>query len=249
MLVEETDYSTNAILDDWLNDTAIAQSKDFHHGSTVHTLDSLQKAGLGYVEKRSNKVPTNNDKISKILTNDVKKGIKRKIPNGADDFENRDLHGMIEEIFEESRTLVIKTIPNKNIASARQDPKNPSLPKQNNNQSNKKQKKIETEKSKHDSSVTSIPHQTKTDLMKINDQQIDAGKDMKREGKNVENGEPYKRKRKKTRSKQKNIRKDTRSNEAKPDHLKVDSTDYRGRQLTDETKKRLGIEISSGIDN
>jgi hypothetical protein len=39
-------------------------------------------------------------------------------------------------------------------------------------------------------------------------------------------------KRKKTRSKQKNIRRDTRRDEFKPEHLRVGSKDYKGRPLT-----------------
>mmetsp|Transcript_1239 Transcript_1239/g.2839 ORF Transcript_1239/g.2839 Transcript_1239/m.2839 type:complete len:265 (+) Transcript_1239:110-904(+) len=50
-----------------------------------------------------------------------------------------------------------------------------------------------------------------------------------------------KRKRKKTRSRQKNIRKDNRSIEDRPTHLVRGSADYAGRPLTFETKKKLGI--------
>jgi len=46
-------------------------------------------------------------------------------------------------------------------------------------------------------------------------------------------------KRKKTRSKQRNIRRDNRVN--KPDHLKYGSKDYKGRILTEETKAKLNI--------
>ena len=50
-----------------------------------------------------------------------------------------------------------------------------------------------------------------------------------------------KRKRKKTRSRQKNIRKDNRSIESRPSHLNRGSAEYTGRPLTHETKKKLGI--------
>ena len=61
------------------------------------------------------------------------------------------------------------------------------------------------------------------------------------------------RKRKKKRSKQKNILKDTRT--TKPDHLQVGSEGYAGRELSNETRKKLGLptvadpsEVSWSID-
>jgi hypothetical protein len=50
-----------------------------------------------------------------------------------------------------------------------------------------------------------------------------------------------KRKRKKTRSKQKNIRRDNRQDTQKPEYLRVGSAEYRGRPLTDATKAVIGI--------
>jgi hypothetical protein len=48
-------------------------------------------------------------------------------------------------------------------------------------------------------------------------------------------------KRVKTRSKQKNIRRDKRAEEFKPSHLHIGSKEYTGRPLTKETKAILGI--------
>lgn len=49
-------------------------------------------------------------------------------------------------------------------------------------------------------------------------------------------------KRIKTRSKQKNIRRDKRALEHKPDHLQIGSKNYKGRPITSETRKVLGLE-------
>lgn len=46
----------------------------------------------------------------------------------------------------------------------------------------------------------------------------------------------------KTRSKQKNIRRDRRSANHKPSYLQFGSSDYKGRPLTKETKKIIGVE-------
>jgi hypothetical protein len=50
-----------------------------------------------------------------------------------------------------------------------------------------------------------------------------------------------KKKRRKTRSKQKNVRKDTRSSQEKPEHLRIGSKIYAGRALTQETRMRLNL--------
>lgn len=50
------------------------------------------------------------------------------------------------------------------------------------------------------------------------------------------------RKRKKTRSKQKNIRRDHREQDEKPIHLQFGSKEYRGRPLSQETKRALHID-------
>jgi hypothetical protein len=50
-------------------------------------------------------------------------------------------------------------------------------------------------------------------------------------------------KRVKTRSKQKNIRRDKRGAEFKPSHLQIGSKDYQGRPLTKETKAILGLPL------
>lgn len=55
------------------------------------------------------------------------------------------------------------------------------------------------------------------------------------------------RRRKKTRSKQKNIRKDNRSHEDKPEYLRLDSEIYRGRELTEETKRHLGLQTEETL--
>eukprot|EP00980_Cylindrotheca_fusiformis_P009355 scaffold2047_cov129-Cylindrotheca_fusiformis.AAC.34 len=48
-------------------------------------------------------------------------------------------------------------------------------------------------------------------------------------------------KRRKVRSRQKNIRKDNRSTDEKPKHLQVGASDYKGRPLTEETRSRLSL--------
>lgn len=51
----------------------------------------------------------------------------------------------------------------------------------------------------------------------------------------------FKRKKTKKRSRQKNIRKDKRKDEEKPEYLRIGASDYLGRELTEATKRRLGL--------
>jgi len=48
-------------------------------------------------------------------------------------------------------------------------------------------------------------------------------------------------KKKKTRSRQKNIRKDNRTDDQKPEHLRIISSGYSGHPITPETRIRLGL--------
>ncbi|KAL3945522.1 MAG: hypothetical protein SGBAC_000421 [Bacillariaceae sp.] len=60
----------------------------------------------------------------------------------------------------------------------------------------------------------------------------------------VTNAKKSKPKRRKVRSRQKNIRKDTRAMGEKPKELRVGASNYQGRPLTDETRAKLNLEPS-----
>ncbi|KAG5182442.1 hypothetical protein JKP88DRAFT_263258 [Tribonema minus] len=61
-------------------------------------------------------------------------------------------------------------------------------------------------------------------------------------------GQAAQRKRTKTRSRQKNIRRDKRDTAQRPAHLQPGSDDFRGRAMTDETRQRLGLPSGAGDD-
>lgn len=62
-------------------------------------------------------------------------------------------------------------------------------------------------------------------------------------GEEEETSEPRRRKRSKTRSKQKNIRRDKRSLDKRPAHLQEGHESFIGRVMTDETRRRLGLPV------
>ena len=75
-----------------------------------------------------------------------------------------------------------------------------------------------------------------------NSKEMNSNKQKQTNGEGGETEQPFvKRKRPKTRSKQKNIRRDKRDTAFLPEHLKIGSDKYTGRPLTDETKKFMGI--------
>jgi hypothetical protein len=253
MIVEENDQSNNSILDEWMTGSfSTAPDHSSLKGKSLQPEHAVknQKGGLGYQQKKTTQAALANDKISKILSNQQKKGIKRKQEEKQE--SDRDLHGVVDDMLEESRTQIMKP------ANIRKDSTKGSGQTQS-KESNKKQKvslSNETIPSKNEKKETGnnpvsrteakaeeMPRKsTKPEKSKVADFISTAGKEQQEEGEVPFDGKRQRR-RKKTRSKQKNIRKDTRSAEQMPDYLKLGNQNYSGRELTLETRKKLGMEI------
>jgi hypothetical protein len=92
-------------------------------------------------------------------------------------------------------------------------------------------------------STTSSSFENSSDQDKRNRSQQKKKGDSAAEHDDIDAGRGRQRKRKKTRSKQKNIRKDTRPDENKPEYLRFGSDQYDGRELSEETKKKLGMVV------
>jgi hypothetical protein len=258
MIVEENDQSNSSILDEWM--TGSFPSAPEHSnlkGKSLQPENEVknQKGGLGFTQKKTTQAALTNDKISKILSNQQKKGIKRKQEEKQE--SDRDLHGVVDDMFEESRTQIAKP------ANIRKDNTKGSVSAQF-NESNKKQKvSLSNEKipsknekketgnnpvSRSEAKTEEVPTKlAKPEKSKEADFVSTAGKPSEKEEQQEESEVPFdgkrQRRRKKTRSKQKNIRKDTRSAEQMPDYLKLGNQNYSGRELTLETRKKLGMEI------
>lgn len=229
------------IVNDWMESLAPASS-DFPSGARqssnndplhlVSTMNEL-KSGLGYkISKKDDK--TKVDHISKMVEKQ-QKAAKRKQEQALIN-DQRDLHGIIEDDVEESKTALVYN-------KKKSDANNKTINVKPNGVNNKETK------SKSDSANSSNKNTTTTPITEMKaDKTIESIFAIGSTSETTSFGEnegyteqPYK-KRKKTRSKQKNIRRDNRPDTAKPEYLQLGSQEYRGRQLTDETRAVLGVE-------
>lgn len=267
MIVYEDKTVDNSILDEWMGKAITSQANS--KASVPETMSSIfeenkNKMGLGFTNKKdkSKAQLAPNEPIAKILLKQQKKNQKRSIDQ-VDQQSTRDLHGIIEtDIFEDSRTQLIKPHAS---ASAR----NSAKPVDASIQAKKKQKKDQS-RSQHESTSSKgsmngnaspssarqksqhlkTQQSQKSDEALVTARQASAINDdftsyseSKDSKSNKEDGTfLQKRKRKKTRSKQKNIRKDTRSHDQKPEYLREDSERFTGRELTEETKRHLKLQ-------
>jgi hypothetical protein len=99
------------------------------------------------------------------------------------------------------------------------------------------QKSKKKKKGKKERNAQGAADESNTNSTADNEAEVKADKS------EVNNGdfEQKKHKRKKTRSKQKNIRKDSRSESERPSYLNAGSSGYAGRPLTKATKEKLGL--------
>lgn len=108
---------------------------------------------------------------------------------------------------------------------------------------------VKTKKSKIDS-VNSSKQMNTSSNIEIN--RTNENKSIPNNANTMNNNDiekPIPLKRKKTRSKQKNVRKDNRANDQKPIHLQIGTKEYRGRPLTEATKKILAIDVKKDKKN
>eukprot|EP00598_Pedospumella_elongata_P006064 CAMPEP_0184973408 /NCGR_PEP_ID=MMETSP1098-20130426/5203_1 /TAXON_ID=89044 /ORGANISM="Spumella elongata, Strain CCAP 955/1" /LENGTH=225 /DNA_ID=CAMNT_0027495861 /DNA_START=28 /DNA_END=705 /DNA_ORIENTATION=- len=215
------DDEDNNVLDEWMNETSsfVKGSTDVDIGEPVGV---TSKGGLGFVEtKTGNKQgDTSNKKPANKAVNK-----KRALVH-----EDDEMHGMVEHI-EESRTS-IKGKPVKQSAVINND-------KGNNQGKQNKKSKPNAEGPK---AVVATAKPVEKNASEVAKAVAADGGAAAAGGETAEQREnSRKRKRTKTRSKQKNIRRDNRPAESKPAYLHVGNKEFKGRQLTEQTKSVLGL--------
>jgi hypothetical protein len=111
-----------------------------------------------------------------------------------------------------------------------------------------KKKKIGKKERAQDNNAAALNKSDDKDKPPVNDDQTD--EDGKLAGSNIDATEAVtkKHKRKKSRSRQKNIRKDNRTLGDKPSHLVLGTSEYAGRPLTKATKEKLGLSTQRADD-
>ena len=213
------DSQLESIVDQWFQGK-VDTNQTIHLNEKKKTPTIIQqnnKFGLGYSSKTKDQAPkAENEALQKRLQ------LKRKdhSNNNKSDLNQSVQHGVIEQDFidgeNDSRTHFISKKNIKTIV----------------NPVSNKEKEVKVKKSSSLSELQSESSTNSIDKITI----IAANVEDTKLGR--------KRQRTKTRSKQKNIRKDTRTAEAKPSYLQSTSHFYSGRILTDETKKVL---VNKGI--
>jgi hypothetical protein len=251
-LVFFDDDTNNDVLDEWMNNDSATLAKGANLGSEVPAAET--KGGLGYADSakgaKQNKAAADSKQQKQQLLNKKKQNITKV------DHDDDELHGVVADMGEESRTSVVSQKDKEALNQKRKA--------DNAQQSNKKTK---VQAGAQGNNSTSTAAATNSDVNKVGNEaksqatvaKVSAGTGSTPSGRTdthtgtnnsgaaaVSDDADKRvnsriRKRTKTRSKQKNIRKDNRSDTLKPAHLVVKNKDYQGRPLTDRTKAVLGV--------
>lgn len=209
----------------------------FFGGGDDGARDSSSKPGLEV--RNSNDVPKGNrrgvgskqsfaSKGRDDLTNKLLK-IGRKRRRGEDDEETNENETMVDEDEDEAGRTAIATQTQRKI-SLELDTSIVEKPKKK--LGKKERKRLQHQDIATDVSPSAVEDEEKA--RKTHEIQVVDENDQEASG-----ASQKKHKRRKVRSKQKNIRKDNR--EKKPDHLVVGRRNYQGRPLTAETREKLNI--------
>ena len=222
---QDIKYSKDAlsVVDEWMSklgaeDSGVAIKLSQSHAAEVSEITGKSTLGLG--KKRSHD-EIKKDELKQRIEKNEKMKEKKKKKLADEDNIIRDLHGVVD-MEEESKIRPPKAIQTTTTSS--------SITKSN--YKDYIASKI-TNKATHSSTQAPTKHQPTT-----NDQSKAPLLPSTNELNNTSNTSPntidstIKPKKHKTRSKQKNIRKDNRSNDLKPKHLQIGSEDYNGRALT-----------------
>jgi hypothetical protein len=238
---------STSIVDSWLAkesfvDEELAGGKQLKSNkSTSAPVSGDSRLGLGFTASVNGK--DQSKKGDDALSRNLKKGEKKYGQNDVDPVsgkkrtadELRDMHGVVDDLQEESRAALVsvaKPVTKVSVAVNKQ-PHNlskkvkPSNPQNNININRTTTSSNDSKKSVFEFKSTSLA------VSGDNVPNISADETLEARPK-----------RKKTRSKQKNIRRDNRSDTDKPTHLQVGSKEYKGRPLTAETKAVLGMNVA-----
>lgn len=206
------DDAVSNVVDKWLDLEDLNSGPDANEVAlSAAATAGNQRLGLGYQPAKGSKAT---DKLAVL-----KKEKKRK--QDAEDY-GTELHGMVEEDLEESRTKV------QSSSRAQVKAQQPAA----------KKIKIEPTVSKPVPQSQAAPQSSEKKPAAPS-----GGLSHFEQSPNLStiSGITDKPKRTKTRSKQKNIRRDNRPDSAKPDYLQMGAKDYKGRPLTPETKAILHL--------
>lgn len=241
-----------SIIDEWMSSSSASklvtdsQLPSEISKTNIRSSTSSNRVGLGKTTAQKSKVihdnlheriEQNNSKKQKKLKRetddgDMKTGITQGIDDDDDDDVGVQLHGVVESA-EESK---LSRVQNKKSSNNKINQSNTNTNNLNtktshsNQQTTKESTQPMTKPEKHDVFRKDFPSANNHDNDQLNHHSADSHFNNNTNPNMNSNSYPYKRK--KIRSKQKNIRKDNRPEEAKPKHLQIGSDEYAGRELT-----------------
>ena len=216
------DEQALSVVDSWLGGSTVKANKNALNGSSSTVVAPTSKVGLGFRgkavdEKTRDALQIRLDKnLKKKKDNSVNDDSnKRKIDavddtNNDDDDDDLQLHGIVEDMPISRTQSMSKTV-----------------------MKSQTHKKTATDSLVSDKSSRALPSSIVLagPITKDSTKPVSASFQVPL---NAADGEEYKRKRTKTRSKQKNIRRDNRPDSQKPAYItNIDAEDYRGRELTE----------------
>ena len=236
-LVFFDDDENNDVVEEWMNNDVETLARG---GIEETVVTGASKGGLGFSESAQ---ATKQDKSKADQAKEKQKALLNKKKNNfiKRDEDDEDLHGVVLDHVEESRTTFKskqekKDEGNKRILDIQQQKNAKKAKKVENVASVTKGVNTESAAAAPKSitpTLATTPSAINTAITSATTQAAQAEED-RRVNSRI-------RKRTKTRSKQKNIRKDNRSDTVKPAYLVVKNKEYKGRPLTDRTKQILGV--------
>jgi hypothetical protein len=213
--------------------------------SSMNSIQGKRRGGVGAIKQSSSQSNTN-------LTNQVLKvGKKRNRDNQQGDVDDDDDDGEGDNDSTEDdddlnigRTAIAKGSSQKKIANESDSyQQSTSSKKKNKRKPGKKERQLQQQQEHQEQEEQTIESTGPEGAPEKLFDHTAVTKDQQKSG-TAETNTNTRRKRRKVRSKQKNIRKDNRSISEKPSYLIPGNPGYKGRPITQATKEKLGLESS-----
>lgn len=200
------------VLNDWIGNVNEEKNESKNNNSELYSHDDKRNNyGLGYeTTVKNNK---NKEILQERLSKKNKKNNQNKNSSSGNDRNIEITHGIVEEEI----LSKISTKKNKNSNDKKRKLNDIEIDNQNTNNQQNKSKKVATITNPPLTTIENNPTTPTTTTTNEEGEKKTAFLD---------------RKKVKTRSKQKNIKRDKRAAEFKPSHLVIGSKDYQGRPLT-----------------
>lgn len=236
-------HSVSNIVDDWMkdaNDLLPSTCADDEQEPVQSNISSNQKGrvGLGFDNKSSTGADGSRVKNDALLEK-LKKSDKKRKREADQQLQSHSMsHGLVEDDEEfESRIKLVSSLSMK--VEGHEEQKKPVVSSKSVQKSNKNNESdVKTTQSNNMKTVSNIPEPVKPVPVLSEPKGVETGHSNLADS---QTDKSKKRKRIKTRSKQKNIRRDNRPDDQKPSHLKFGSNEYKGRPITSQTREKLGL--------